>query len=104
MALSAYTGTYTHPAYRTFTVTEVKDSAHQLQATADGELRTVLELTHVSEEYFLAGLILFTHGVEPVTTLQAEFRHDIEGKVSEFGAGLEFLSGNEKKIWFKKQE
>ena len=40
---------------------------------------------------------------EPTTVLKAESRHDIQGKVSEFGAELEFL-WERRMIWFKKTD
>ena len=44
------------------------------------------------------------HGTEPTTVLKAEFKHDIQVKISEFGPELEFFSGGRRMIWFKKTD
>lgn len=104
LPLTEYTGVYTHPAYRAFVVSVTNDApVQQLRAVAEGGVKVVLHLRHVTGEHFVGDLVLFTHGVDPLAAVKAEFKLDIQGKVSEFGAELEFLSGGGKMIWFKRQ-
>ncbi|KAK4942699.1 hypothetical protein LTR10_017648 [Elasticomyces elasticus] len=102
--LADYTGVYTHPAYRPLVVSVTKDTpVPRLRAVAEGGVKVVLNLRHVTADHFVGDLVLFTHGVEPLAAIKAGFKLDIQGKVSEFGAELEFLSGGGKMIWFKRQ-
>ncbi|EXJ94611.1 hypothetical protein A1O1_03007 [Capronia coronata CBS 617.96] len=102
LPLSEYSGTYSHPAYRPFVITPSTGPQSALRAVAEGLVKVVLNLRHVTGEYFVANLILFTHGTEPVAALKAQFQLDVQGRVNEFGAELDFLSGGGKMIWFKR--
>ncbi len=105
LPLSEYTGTYTHPAYRPIVVSlSAGEDEPKLTALTEGEIQTRLNLIHVSGEYFVANMLLFTHATEPLAAFRAQFKLDIQGKVSEFGAELDFLSADGKMIWFKRAE
>ena len=126
--LEAYTGLYSHPGYRNLTITLASapsspktflQSTLGIQSPKTDRYLTVkmnrswpitLNFEHVSGEFFIVRGHFFQHLKDQdmndplhVETSKAEFRVGENGKVSEFGASVERMMGEEK-IWFRKVE
>ena len=113
LPLKQYTGVYSHPGYGTLNLTLAKPTeklpfskppAKVLHADLlDRTWLAVLDLEHISGEYFLVYIsLLKTDGSKSYAGVtKAECRMNGSGKVEELGIAIEEEMG-EDKIWFKK--
>lgn len=100
LPLEAYAGYYHHPAYPSFNLDIV--NGHP-QLIIDNEIIAAqVDLEHVSGEHWLAVMmVLFTGQV--VTKSRAEFRLNVEGRVTEFGVEFDGeMAALGEKIWFSR--
>jgi CubicO group peptidase (beta-lactamase class C family) len=101
-SISAFEGTYTHPAYGSLTF-ELVEAGSKLRADCTNEenhvLSTIVDLNHVSANYFLARL---SEGVFGNAYYAAEFHVAASGKPDRLGIGLEPSLGEGKYIWFER--
>jgi CubicO group peptidase (beta-lactamase class C family) len=115
LPLASYTGAYSHPGYRSMTLTIVKTpttpnfTSHQKEnlhaELMDRTWLCVVDFEHVSSEHFLAWFSPPPNAPNNVINeaSPAEFRIKADGKVGEMGIALESeMKGS--KIWFKKDE
>lgn len=125
--LEAYTGVYFNAGYRNVTLTlasapsdfaapqsilgPASDTPKRyLTSTVDHSWHIKLHFEHISGDFFAVrgwfdegtGQMDLNNALE-VQVIKAEFRTGVDGKVSEMGAALEPMMGEEK-IWFEKLE
>jgi len=104
LPLSAYTGTYYHPSYRNFTLSESTSTSGTLVGNRTDVTWTMgFAFEHVSGEYFIAKIdSLVSPGGTFMEAAPAGFKLGIDGKVSSVGIGLESQMGNKERICFQK--
>jgi len=99
LPLSAYIGTYTHPAYQNITIEERDGSlfANRNEAV----WKTTFKFEHVSGEFFLCYADSANAKKSPLESIiQAEFVIGSDGAVTRFGMAAEVQMGPEGRIWF----
>ncbi|MCJ1331699.1 hypothetical protein MMC10_008391 [Thelotrema lepadinum] len=110
LPLGSYAGTYENPGYQTISL-EVKKPSSRLpvadsrKPVLHGELdrlfAIVVDLEHVSGEYFVAYVETQVPSEVALLTCKAEFRIGADGKVHELGIQGEVLAGDEP-VWFRR--
>lgn len=100
LPLSDFAGTFTHPAYGSLTFKLVDDSSLRADCTSTENhvLPTLIDLTHVSANYFLASVSGTGWGN---VYYAAEFHVAASGKPDRLGIGLEPSLGEGQYIWFE---
>lgn len=99
LPLSAYAGTYEHPAYGTLVFDVVEG---QLRANApDPTFPFRMALEHVSGDFFIAVLEHLPNEWDELTKLESEFRIGISGQVEKLG--IDFLNEEDSEyVWFSR--
>jgi CubicO group peptidase (beta-lactamase class C family) len=109
--LEAYAGTYSHPAYRTFTFEvikpreglPVKESTKQvLHAKTERLVNFLIDLEHVSGEYFVGYINCEVPSAIALSALKAQFCTDVKGKVVRLGIESEVMIGSHETLWFER--
>ena len=110
LPLESYAGTYENPGYQTISLVVKKPSsrlpvANSTKSVLHGELdrlvAVVLDLEHVSGEYFVAYVETRVPSEVALLAWKAEFRIGADGTVQELGVQGPMLAGDEP-VWFRK--
>ncbi|EED23037.1 penicillin-binding protein, putative [Talaromyces stipitatus ATCC 10500] len=102
LPLTNYTGTYTHPAHPDLIISVTSDDDPQLNVLLTGSFPTRMKLKHVTAEFFLAEIFLFRFHQESDAVVKAEFQINAEGRVTRFGAAIDFADMPDTLIWFER--
>ncbi len=104
LPLEDYTGTYFHAAYRNITIYLSEEGTLHIKRE-DVSWKVVIELKHVSGDYFMAYVDSATApGMIFKEKVAAGFQIGVEGKPEQFGIAVEEEMGVDGRMWFKRVE
>ncbi|KAL2062947.1 hypothetical protein VTL71DRAFT_6019 [Oculimacula yallundae] len=103
LPLSSYSGTYSHPAYRKFTIVHNPKTNTLHADREDVSWKVSFDFKHVSGDYFMGYMDSKTApGLVFKQAMAAEFTVGSSGKADRLGMALEEEMGKDGRIWFER--